>query len=73
MNYYSSVYFQVPHDFNFIQAIDLLFKVHILFGCSFDSSLENMFNFLQYFVYGLNKTTISPSNGMKAVFNRLLD
>lgn len=65
-------YSQLPRDFDIIQTIDLLFKIHIMFGTEFDPNLKNVFRFLQYFIYGIPaKTAIKPSNRMKEIYNEL--
>lgn len=63
--------FQVPHDFDILQTIDLLFKVHLMFDSNFDPSLKNMFNFLQFFVYEIKSKNVKPTTGMKDIFNKL--
>lgn len=55
------------------KAIDLLFKVHIVFGLKFNANLKYMFEFLQYFVYNIREKDLNPSTRMKDIFNRLTD
>lgn len=65
--------FQIPHDYSFTQAIDLLFKVHIVFNNAFDSNLINFFMFLKYFVYEIEfGNSYSPSTKMKEIFNKMI-
>lgn len=64
-------FFQLPLGYDINKTIDLLFKVHIIFGLKFDANLKNMFEFLQYFVYNIREKDLSPTTRMKDIFKKL--
>lgn len=63
--------FQVPQHYDFIQTLDLFFKVHKVFGMNFEPNLVPAFNFIQYFIYELNTDrSMKPTNKMTDVYTR---
>lgn len=48
--------FQVPLQYNFIQVMDLFFKVHKIFDLDFNKSIKPMMVFLEYFIYKIRET-----------------
>lgn len=41
----------IPLEFSFIEAFDLMFKAFYIFNLQFDYDLENFYKFLSIFVY----------------------
>lgn len=49
-----SNYFKVPEEFNFIETIDLFFKIHKIFNLKFHSNIKQLMTFLEKFVYEIS-------------------
>lgn len=76
------IYLQVPLEFNAIQTVDLLFKIHMVFNINFESNIAPAMNFLAHFIYGFEGALISndkdskkfkPSTKMYEVHNLIED
>lgn len=62
---------QVPREFNFPQTVDLFFKIHHTLNLEFDERIQNMFFFLQYYVYEMNIGNKKPFTKMIDLWNLL--
>lgn len=45
------IIFKAPEKFNFVDAVDLLYKVHKVFDLEFHTNSKHFMNFLDYYVY----------------------
>lgn len=50
-----NVQFQVPSNFNFIQALDMYYKVHKVFNIPFHKHLVQVMSFFSGFVYRMEE------------------
>lgn len=61
----------MPDDYNFLQVMDLYFKIHFIFCVPFEPSLAQFMSVIQRFVYGMEcdvKLTPSTKNKAKLIF-----
>lgn len=52
MNFF---YFKVPKEFNFVEALDLYYKIHKVFQIPFHKHLQQVMGFIGAFVYQMNE------------------
>lgn len=64
-------FFQLPSEYGIIETFDTFFKLHHVFGLTFDKVLENMVVFIQRLIYNLRKGKASSAN-MQNFFEKLL-
>lgn len=66
------LFFQVPIEFNFLQVMDLYFKIHFIFSVPFEPSLAQFMGVFEKYVFGIESDTkISPvtKNKAKSLFS----
>lgn len=59
-------------EYNFIQVIDLFFKVHKLFGQEFNTTIKPMMTFLEYYVYGMRESSHYLTPKIREAASKLL-
>lgn len=59
---------QVPSQFDFSQVLDLFYKVHTVFHTNYDPQLENMFYYIEHYIYGVEHSK-EPSLKMIELYN----
>lgn len=58
---------QVPIEFDFLQVMDLYFKIHFVFSVPFEPSLVQFMGVFEKYVYGIESdTNIGPATKRKA-------
>ena len=55
-----------------LAAVDELFKLHFVFGISYDPALKGMYTFLQTTVYNIDPDTTSESPKVKELRTKIL-
>lgn len=57
-----SVFSKVPEHFDFLNVIDLFFKIHFVFNIGFHNQIKNLFMVLQKHVYKIaGESSLIPS------------
>lgn len=56
-------FFKVPIEFNFVQVVDMYFKIHKVFNVEFHNKIKPVLTLINYFIFGfsvVNSRSVSP-------------
>lgn len=62
----------VPKGFTFEETVDLFFKVHYVFSLEFDPRMENVFLFMEYYIYKMEGGEKRPFTTMIELANLVI-
>lgn len=62
----------VPTEFSFEQTVDLFFKMHYVLSLEFDPRLENVFLFMEHYIYKMEGGTKTPYTTMIELSNLVI-
>lgn len=62
----------VPKEYSFEQTIDLFFKMHYVLSLEFDPRLENVFSFMEHYIYEMEGGAKQPYTTMIELSNAII-
>lgn len=62
----------VPKEFSFEQTVDLFFKMHYVLSLEFDPRLENVFLFMEHYIYEMEGGAKRPYTTMIELSNLVI-
>lgn len=62
----------VPKGFSFEETVDLFFKMHYVFSLEFDPRLENVFLFMEHYIYKIDEGEKIPYTTMIELSNLVI-
>lgn len=63
---------KVPENFQFVDVMDLFFKVHKIFDLDFHPSNKSMMNFIEVFIFEMNRDNIVITSAMNSYAKQFL-
>lgn len=62
----------VPKGFSFEETVDLFFKMHYVFSLEFDPRMENVFLFMEHYIYKMEEGEKRPYTAMIELSNLII-
>lgn len=75
VNYYINVekhLIPLPPNSNFVNVMDMFYKIHKVFDIEYNSSLKPFMHFIEYYFYKSAEPYIEITPKMRAVYNKLV-
>lgn len=57
---------KVPDNFQFVDVMDLFFKIHKILDLDFQPSIKSMMNFIEVFIFEMDRDNIAINSAMNS-------